>query len=155
MDCCICSSIRLIPARVLPATRFFGSEIFTRGAFVTGSGGVAFEASARIATAASGIVAGIFGYNFNDTTRLHDEIDFESLGNDAVAGRRREETNVYSNEPLGAGHPRFVPDGDLTAFHTYRIECFPDRVRWLIDNQLVREDTGHVPQNPLRFHLNL
>ena len=74
-----------------------------------------------------GIVGGLFGYNFNNTTRLHSEIDTELLSNDAVAGRNRAETNVYSNEPLGAGHPLFVPVMDVTQSHTYRMEWFADQ----------------------------
>jgi beta-glucanase (GH16 family) len=60
-----------------------------------------------------------------------------------------------SNEPFGSGHPQFVPDGDLTAFHSYRMEWFPNRVRWLIDGRLVRTDTVHVPQAALTLHINI
>jgi hypothetical protein len=97
---------------------FFGSEAITKQTFApSDAGGIAFEASARIVTPVAGIVGGIFGYNFNSATRLHSELDTELLGNDAAAGRNRAQTNVYSNEPVGAGHARFVPVIDLTQFH--------------------------------------
>lgn len=135
---------------------FYGSEAITRQTFAPSNGaGIAFEVSARIVTPVAGIVGGLFGYNFNSATSLHNELDTELLGNDAAAGHNRAETNVYNNEPSDAGHPQFVPVIDLAQFHIYRMEWFPDRVRWLIDNYLVREDTVHIPQGALALHLNI
>jgi beta-glucanase (GH16 family) len=134
---------------------FLGSEAISTQTFTIDAGGIAFEASARIVSKVPGLVGGFFGYNFNNATRLDSELDTELLGTDAAAGRNRAQTNVYSNEPLGAGHPQFVPVTDLTQFHTYRMEWFPDRVRWLIDNQLVLEDTVHIPHGALALHLNI
>jgi hypothetical protein len=133
----------------------YGSEIITRQTFSPNGGGIAFEASARLVTATSGIVGSVFGYNFDFSTHLHDEIDFELLGNDAAAGRSRVQTNVYANEPLGAGHGQFVPVTDLTSFHVYRMEWYSTAVRWFIDGQLVREDTAHVPQGAMALHANI
>jgi hypothetical protein len=135
---------------------FYGSEAITRQTFATSTGaGIALEVSARIVTPVAGIVGGVFGYNFDSATGLHSELDTELLGNDAAAGRNRAETNVYSNEPSNAGHPQFVPVIDLTQSHIYRMELFPDRVRWLIANYVVREDTVHIPQGALALHLNI
>jgi beta-glucanase (GH16 family) len=135
---------------------FYGSEAITKQTFAPSNGaGIAFEVSARIVTPVAGIVGGLFGYNFNSATGLHSELDTELLGNEVAAGRNRAETNVYSNEPSNAGHPQFVPAIDLTQFHIYRMEWFPDRVRWLIDNYVVREDTVHIPQGALALHLNI
>src|SRR5262249_14963573 len=87
---------------------------------------------------------------------LHDEIDFELLGNDAAAGRNRVQTQIYGNEPLGAGHPEFdTISSNVTNFHTYRIEWYPTVVRWFVDGQLVRQTTDHVPQGSLQVHLNI
>ena len=141
------------PTARVPGDSFVGSEIISTSSFSTSPGGIAFEARVSIVTPVAGVVGGTFGFNFNSVTQLHDEADFELLGNDAVAGRNQAQTNVYSNEPLGAGHTQFVPVADLTSFHTYRIEWFSDRVRWLVDNQLVREDTVHVPQGAMALHL--
>jgi Ca2+-binding RTX toxin-like protein len=44
---------------------------------------------------------------------------------------------------------------DLTSFHVYRMEWYPTVVRWFIDGQLVREDTTHVPQDPMALHANI
>src|SRR5262249_45369744 len=119
------------------------------------TGGIAFEASMRLVTPTPGLVGGFFGYSFNNNTGLDNELDDELLGNDAAAGRNRLETNVYANQPLGAGNGQFVPVSDLTSFHIYRIEWFPDKVRWFIDGQLVREDTAHIPIGSLALHLNV
>ncbi len=134
---------------------FFGSEVISRQSFSTSLGGVAFEARVRLASPVPGVVGGFFAYHFNTITRLHDEIDYELLGNDAAAAANRVQTNAYRNEPLGVGHPQFVPLTGLTGFHTYRMEWFTDRVRWLIDGQLAREDTVNVPQGAMELHLNI
>ena len=135
---------------------FYGSEAITKQTFAPSDGeGIAFEVSARIVTPVPGFVGGFFGYNFNSSTGLDNELDTELLSNDAAAGRNQAETNVYGNEPLGAGHPQFVGVLDLTQFHTYRMEWFPNRVRWFIDNYLVREDTVHIPQGAMALHLNI
>jgi beta-glucanase (GH16 family) len=135
---------------------FYGSEAITKQTFAPSNGfGIAFEVSARIVTPVAGIVGGLFGYNFNSATGLHSELDTELLGNDAAAGSNRAETNVYSNEPSDAGHPQFVPVIDLIQFHIYRMEWFPDRVRWLIDDYVIREDTVYIPQGALALHLNI
>ena len=115
--------------------------------FSTAAGGTSFEITARIASPVPGFVGGLFGFNLVDpATGIHNELDVELLSNDAAAGRNRVVTNVYSNDPPGPGHPLFVPVGDITAFHTYRMEWFPDRVRWFVDGDFVREDTAHVPR---------
>jgi hypothetical protein len=139
------------PTARTPGDSFVGSEIISTQTFTTDTGGVAFEVSARIASPIAGLVGGLFLYNASP----HSEIDFELLGNDAAAGRSREETNIYSNEPLGVGHPLFVSSADPTSFHTYRVEWFPTVVRWFVDGQLAREDTTHVPQGALALHLNI
>ncbi len=144
------------PTAKTPGDSFLGSEAITNQTFApTSGGGIAFEVRARSATAVAGMVGGIFGYNFNSTTGLHDEADFETLTNTISNGNNQEQTNVYSQEALGTGHPESVPDSDLTSFHTYRIEWFTDRVLWFIDNQLVRQDTDHVPQAAMALHLNI
>ncbi|MFZ4525879.1 MAG: family 16 glycosylhydrolase [Chlorobium sp.] len=53
------------------------------------------------------------------TASLHDEIDSEVMSNklDQI------QTNIYTNEPLGAGHSQFNPiEGVVTEDHLYRIE---------------------------------
>ena len=68
------------PTARQPGDSFYGSEIISNQTFSpSNAGGIAFEVSARIVTPAPGIVGGIFGYNFNNTTRLHSEVDFGQL----------------------------------------------------------------------------
>jgi hypothetical protein len=42
----------------------------------------------------------------------------------------------------------------MTRFNTYRVEWMPDRVRWFVNNQLLRENSKVVPNEPLNLHLN-
>jgi beta-glucanase (GH16 family) len=139
-----------------PGTSFLGSEVISVPTFTNDAGGVAFEVTARLASPVPGLVGGFFGFDLVDpATGIHNEVDTELLGNDAAAGINQVNTNVYSNDPPGSGHPAFVPVSDVTAFHTYRMEWFPDRVRWFVDGQFVREDRADVPQGALELRLNI
>jgi hypothetical protein len=139
-----------------PGVSFLGSEAVSVPTFTTASGGTSFEITARIVSPVPGFVGGLFGFNLVDpVTGIHNELDYELLSNDAAAGRNRVVTNVYSNDPPGPGHPLFVPASDLTAFHSYRMEWFPDRVRWFVDGQFVREETVFIPQGALALRLNI
>ena len=139
-----------------PGVSFLGSEAISVPTFSTAAGGTSFEITSRIVSPVPGIVGGFFGFDLVDpATGIHDELDTELLGNDAAAGRNRFNTNVYSNDPPGPGHPLFAPVTDITAFHTYRMEWFADRVRWFVDGLFVREDTAHVPQGAMALRLNV
>jgi hypothetical protein len=130
---------------------FYGSEIFLRRPLKRGKG-LTVEIRARMVTPAKGLVGGAFLYTYFPSTHLHSEIDFELLTNMP----KQVQTNIYANEPLGIGHPELsgIPQFDMTQFNTYRIEWLPDRVRWLINDQLVRENTTLVPKEALNLHLN-
>jgi beta-glucanase (GH16 family) len=138
-----------------PGTSFLGSEIITKQRFAIEDGGVAFEARVRFSLPAAGVVAGFFAFQFDENTNRHSAIEFVLLGNDAVAKRHRVVTNVYSDEAFGMGSPAFVSVDDTSQFHAYRIEWLRDRVRWLVDSQLMREDRLRVPQQPMELHLNI
>ena len=128
---------------------FYGSEIYTRTTATHGSGLIA-EVRARMVDPAEGLVGGLFLYDFLSSSN-HSEIDFELLSNKLT----QPQTNIYANEPLGVGHPEFTsPDFDITQFNNYRIEWWPDRVRWFVNNQLVRENTADVPHDSMALHLN-
>ncbi len=130
---------------------FVGSEAITKQKFDVGSkDGLAFEVKARFTDTQKGLVGGFFTYA--GTAQKHDEIDFEALSN-----RPNEvQTNVYADEPLGAGHTQFVGlNAPLTTYHTYRIEWLPNQVRWLVDGEVVRVDKGHVPKHAMAMHLNV
>ncbi len=130
---------------------FYGSEIFSRHTFERGDG-LIMEIRARMVTPVKGLVGGAFLYKYFPETQNHSEIDFELLTNRP----NQVQTNIYTNEPLGIGHPEFnaMPQFDMTQFNTYRIEWLPDRVRWLVNDQLVRENTTLVPNEALTLHLN-
>lgn len=132
-------------------TSFLGSEAITRQKFGLGdSKGIAFEVKAKFVNAPKGVVGGFF--TFSGNAQKHDEIDYEALSNNPT----QIQTNVYANEPLGAGHVKFVPvTGTLSDYHTYRIEWTKNEVRWLVDGKEVRVETTHVPKNAMAMHLNI
>lgn len=132
---------------------FLGTDLRSNRSFALGKG-VHVIVRAKMNTATPGIVGGIFLYGLKPgSTTYHDEIDFELLTNhpDAV------QTNVYADEKLGIGNVQFVPyaSGSITDYHTYEIKWQPRQVSWIIDGQVVRTDTRHVPAGPMTFHLNI
>jgi hypothetical protein len=130
---------------------FYGSEIILRKPIERGTG-LIVEIRARMVTPVKGLVGGVFLYKYFPATQKHSEIDFELISNMP----NQVQTNIYANEPLGIGHPDFagIPNFDMTQFNNYRVEWLPDRVRWFVNNQLVRENSALVPNEPLNLHLN-
>lgn len=132
---------------------FYGTDLISNQS-LTLEQGLHITVRAKMNTSTPGIVGGIFLYALKPgSTTLHDEIDFEFLTNKPNGVQ----TNIYSNEPLGAGHPQFVSytSGSITDYHTYEIKWQPNQVSWLIDGNIVRIDTNHVPVGPMDFHLNI
>ena len=126
------------------------------------STGLAFEA--RVKPAANlprGIVCSLFSYVFRNLGGglfQQDEIDWELLTNQ-INGRTQPlvVTNVYTDEFQGAGSPVLVglPNAViLDAWNTFRIEWYTNRVRWLINGQLVFERTDRVPDDAMSVRLN-
>lgn len=119
-----------------------------------------FEADIRAARG-SGLVTGFFLHR--DTPRQ--EIDIELMGGDP----RHMLANVYFNPGDDGtamdfgyrGSPFRVDLGfDSTAdFHRYAIDWRPDRVIWLVDDQVVHErggwDPTPIPHLRMRLHGNL
>jgi beta-glucanase (GH16 family) len=131
-------------------TTFLGSEAITRQLFGLSGGPIAFECQLRYEQPQRGIIGGFF--TFAGPADDHDEIDFEAMSNSF----EQMQTNIYHNEPLDEGHPISYPLSDsLSNFHTYRIEWFPDKVRWLIDGNVVRTETSQVPDKAMAMHLNI
>lgn len=132
---------------------FYGTDLISNQLFYLEEG-IHITVRAKMNTLTPGIVGGIFLYALKPgSTTLHNEIDFELLTNlpDKV------QTNIYSNEPLGKGHPEFVSytSGLITDYHIYEIKWQPNRVSWFIDGNLVRTETNHLPAGPMYFHLNI
>ncbi|MCX6356205.1 MAG: glycoside hydrolase family 16 protein [Candidatus Aureabacteria bacterium] len=119
---------------------FYGSEIFSLGKAAPGTG-LSAEFKARLVTPVKGLVGGAFLYDIF-STGSHNEIDFELISNLP----NKVQTNIYANEPLGAGSPEFnaIPQLDITQFNTYRIEWLPNKVRWFVNNTLIRENTTNL-----------
>jgi beta-glucanase (GH16 family) len=132
---------------------FYGTDLISNQSFSLGEG-IHITVRAKMNASTPGIVGGIFLYALKPgSTTLHDEINFELLTN-LPSGVQ---TNIYSNEPLGRGHPQFVAytSGSITDYHIYEIKWEPNQVSWFIDGILVRKETGHVPTGSMKFHLNI
>ncbi|MEO1511989.1 MAG: glycoside hydrolase family 16 protein, partial [Planctomycetota bacterium] len=143
---------------------FWGSEIRTLEVYELEEG-LIFETRSRLLPGTSG---GILGSLFMYTTdqQVRDEIDFEILSNDiGFSPTSRVLTNVFVDDDFsqpGASSFRSVPNLDITQFNDYRIEWYPDRIDWYINDALVRRDTVNVPDgvvpgtvfDPTRIHLN-
>jgi beta-glucanase (GH16 family) len=135
---------------------FYGTELISNSSFKVGKG-LRVQFRAKLNTPISrGFVGGLFLYEPKPQS-LHDEVDVELLSNQ-VFKTNQVQTNVYANEPLGAGSPRFVSlpqGGKLSGYHTYEMTCYPDRVTWTIDGVLVRTERQKVPRGPFQIYLNL
>ena len=115
------------PTALIPGDSFLGSEMLTKQIFTRGNG-IVFEARSRmVSPIPGGLVGTFFSYSTYTTNNnvARDEIDFELLSNDIVAGQDRVLTNVFDNANFSqAGTPIYtsIPGLDLTQFNTFRIE---------------------------------
>ena len=141
------------PTANIPGDSFYGTDLISNQLFSSGNG-IRIQVRAKMNTSQRGIVGGIFLYVLKSgINTLHDEIDFELITNIPD----NFQTNIYSNEPLGTGHPILLPYnfGSITDYHTYEIQWQPNRVSWFVDGNLVRTETENVPTGPMYFHLNI
>ncbi len=143
-----------------PGSGFLGTEIATRQYYPVGKG-IAFEARVWIdPSMPRGTVTSLFSYVFRNPGGVpqQDEIDWEFISNRYVGVPMPQvSTNVYKDEFLGAGQPiEFgVPSAELRGhWHTYRVEWYPDRVRWLMNGRLVVERFDRVPDDAMSVRLN-
>ena len=132
---------------------FYANEIISNKTFSVDKG-IDISIRAKMNTTVPGIVGGIFLYSLKPgSNTLHDEIDFELLTN-----RPNEvQTNIYANEPLGAGSPQFVSlvSGSISDYHTYQIKWQNDKVTWLIDGVVARTETRIIPAGPMSLYFNI
>jgi hypothetical protein len=144
------------PSAKVSGDSFFGSEIVSQDLYTVGAG-LEFEARVRfVAPLPGGLVGSLFSFVFIAPNN-HDEIDFELLSNDVVASQERVLTNVFDDADFSLpGDPVFanVSGLDLTAFNTYRVEWYPDRIDWFVNNVKVRTETDIVPNADQRVRLN-
>ena len=139
------------PTAIVAGDSFWGSEIVTRRVFERGNG-LRIRARLRMARPAPpGLVASLFSYVTYSGRR--DEIDVELLTNDGGGAL----TNLFTNERFDvAGRPQFVPlpGASIWDFNDYEIVWLPDRVQWIVNGRLVREETRDVPREPITVRLN-
>lgn len=132
---------------------FYGTSLVSNDYFYSENSYVHVKVRAKMSIDTPGIVCGIFMFSFRDRSEnLHDEIDFEIVTSEPDAVM----TNVYKNEPLGAGYPEFYvyDSGTITDFHIYEIIWEKNKVSWIVDGNIVRIETEKVPEIPMELHLN-
>jgi len=129
----------------------YGTDLISNRTFLPGNGLVITVRAKMKTPIIGGIVGGIFSYNLT-TPGNHDEIDFELLTNQLNSVH----TNVYSDQPLGVGHPdSSTVTNPITQYHTYTITWLQNEVTWAIDSIIIKTETTLIPDNPMHFHLNL
>jgi beta-glucanase (GH16 family) len=138
---------------------FWGHEIQTRQSFLPGANGVSIETRMRfLGTPAGGLVGGFFTWGFDNNSGIRDEIDVELLTNDLAANRERVLTNVYNNTSINEpGDSAFagIPGFNMTEWNSYEILWLPDRIQWIINGSLIREQIVTVDNNPSEVRLNI
>jgi hypothetical protein len=146
------------PTALTPGDSFLGSEIISKQVFNRGAG-ISVEARMRLLSPThGGIVGGFFLYDNDPAPIVRDEITDELLSNQAVNGKHDLMTNAFDDAPFSSpGKLQLVdvPGLDLTAFNTYRIDWLPDRIRWLVNGQLVREELDVVPGDLMTLRFNI
>ncbi len=133
---------------------FYGTELISNQTYSVGTGLDIVVRAKFNGPIPGGIVGGIFTYALKPGGVNHDEIDTELLSN----ALRNVQSNVYANEPLGAGTPLFstlARGNDETLYHTYEMTCTPGEVDWYVDGRLVRTDKSRVPAGPMAVYLNI
>ena len=141
------------PTATISNPSFYGTDLISNQLFVLNSG-VDVTVVAKMDSIQPGTVGGIFLYSLKPgSNTLHDEIDFELMGNQPNTFQ----TNIYSNEQLGSGHPISYPYfmGNISGYHTYRMIWLKDKVIFNVDGLDVRTETVHVPTGPMYLHLNM
>jgi hypothetical protein len=131
---------------------FYGTDLISNRSFDRGNGLIITIHAKINSPVPGGIVGGMFLYDLTGTGGTnHDEIDFELVTNDT----KKVHTNIYSNEPLGSGHPDSVSiENPFTDYHTYEIKWLPSGVSWLIDGtEVLRSPVS--PAGPMHIHLNV
>lgn len=136
---------------------FYGTELISNKYYKVGRG-LDLQVTARLNTPVDGgVVGGLFLY-YLKPGGAHDEADVELLSNEVASGGRRFQSNIYDNEPLGAGAPWFsrLPNrGRITEYHTYGMRITRSAVTWTVDGTVIRSETTRVPDGPFQIHLNL
>jgi hypothetical protein len=144
-----------------PGSSVLGTEIATRTYFPVGKG-LAFEARVWIdPLLPGGTITSLFSYVFRDLgggNLQQDEIDWEFLSNKFVGSQMGQvSTNVYKDEYLGSGQPAEfgVPAATMQGvWNTFRVEWYPNRVRWLMNGRPVFQRFDRVPNDAMNVRMN-
>ncbi len=140
---------------------FHGASLQTKRNFVV-AGGLRYEVRSRLLEPIGGLDGGAFLF---DVQRINpqgllvrDEIDFELLSNSTNVVLTNFWDEGTFTGPDGGGTPLFVTPGpgfDITEFQVYRLDWFPDRMEWYVNETLVRVRETNIPDDPMNFRMNL
>ena len=110
------------------------AELQTRKTF-----GFGLYETRMTAAAGSGLVSAMFTYTGPAQKTKHDEIDVEVLGRDMS----RFDTNYFANGKGENQKKVTLPAPADETMTDYAFEWTPDRLRWYVNGELVREAEGH------------
>lgn len=120
-----------------PAYAVASAELIRNQAYVYGK----FEARVRFAPG-DGVVSSFFLWKSGSEVSgaYWNELDFEKLGADC-----RLQTNALYGAPVGDHSETKPVDGDLCGeYHTYAFEWTPTEIVWLVDEVVLRRETGEA-----------
>lgn len=121
------------------------SEIQTRARFGYGT----YEARMKVPYA-RGMNANLFTFIGAPQERPHNEIDFEFI----APQEPTLQTNFHI--PTSSKNEDLLPMPDDGAFRNFAFIWEPDRIRWYIDGELIRDQRGGVlPDDPKKIYLSL
>lgn len=99
---------------------------------------------------AKGMNASMFSFIGAQQKKPHNEIDFEFLARDEPVLQ----TNFHTSE--SGGHEELHKMPDDQTFRTYSFIWEPDRIRWFIDGDLIRDvREGTLPEARQKMYLTL
>lgn len=144
-----------------PGKSFFGDEMISRLEFTPpSSGGLHIEFRARLdVSVPGGLVFGLFLYKLLGTL-TRNEIDFELLTNDLVAGNQRVLTNYFPNLGFSSGgFPSYAQCRTaLSRWRTYVVQIFGSgEINWFVDGATTSARSLKLPKalGPMNLHMNL
>lgn len=109
-----------------------------------------YEARIRFAKA-SGTTSTFFTHIGAPQDRPHNEIDFEYIGR----GDGAMQTNYFASGDGGNEELHEIP-GATEQFRTYAIVWEPERIRWFVDGELLREvASGPLPNEAQKIYFSI
>ncbi|MDQ7073869.1 MAG: cellulose binding domain-containing protein [Gammaproteobacteria bacterium] len=142
-----------------PGASLYGAEIYSVASFPVDTG-LEFEARVRSSVVTPGLVSSLFLYA-QDSQGWADEIDVEVLSAQpsdsflATSWNNWGDPNgSYNDGVFHAGTQLSLASYDYTAWQTYTIRWFSDRVEWYLNGTLVKQTDSPVPDLAMSIRSN-